>query len=205
MDDDKKTELIFGVTHSDEYYDIASNFLRERFPAGIESLMLKLPLWYQEYDYLDYNFFDKLRKEYESKGTRIIFGDTKIKRVPKKIDQALRITKLPGFDPKNTKIKYLDYLNILCYGLGSMAWTIFAHTRDKGMLKTMEDETPQVVVVGTAHADYLKRKHPEIHYVSFYDPRFKDEHHLMKYILRTDPHNPDETIDIEGMFSGRLS
>jgi len=133
-------ELLVGATHCEEFVDEVDKLITQRYPSGIESLMLEIPSNWQEveryYDPFDH-FFLELAKRYKKRGTKVAYGGMPI-----------NLSKIP-----------------------SWWWILFdsfvTHGEDKAMIRTIENENPQVVVVGKKHANYLKRNYPNVFYVAF--------------------------------------
>ena len=44
-----------------------------------------------------------------------------------------------------------------------------------GMIRAIEEEKPQVVVVGRYHADFIKKRYPSVHYVAFKSEFIEDK------------------------------
>ena len=72
----EKMELLVGVIHWEEFVDNVDRLLIQRFPNGIETLMLEIPTnWHQVGYYRVPNFFLELAGRYSKRGTKIIYGD----------------------------------------------------------------------------------------------------------------------------------
>lgn len=147
-------ELI-GVVHDPKFVDNVDRYIAERHPEGIESLMLelpsnwlKIPLTYKNLN----SFFDELRRRYEQKGVRIIYGDVSVYCPPIEMRSVFN-------DISATCRMFLDDLRTDLYTL--------ARKRDKIMVQAILNEKPQVVVVGRDHADYIKDVFPDAYYVAF--------------------------------------
>lgn len=157
-------ELLIGVMHRNESLSLVEREIEKRFPQGIESIMLELP----DRDHFD-NFFSVLREKYESKA-RIIFGDPK--HPHPKWAQKLAKNLVNNLVNKSGK----DFYSIINYAsnkellglflLGIVDAYIFLSgiinrekrfQRNKAIVDKIREEKPQVVVVGQAHANHIRR------------------------------------------------
>jgi len=139
-------ELLMGVPqHHREIFEHVDSYLSKRFPYGIESLMVSLPSNIEEIKdkfpifKLEDNFPYKLAKMYEKKGTRII----------------------PGCGP----IRSNPFDSILSSVLWYLSDTYVTHLTGERHLNTINNQDPQVVVVGVQQANYIKRNLPKVEYV----------------------------------------
>ena len=78
-------ELI-GVTHVGQNLEEIDRYISNKYPEGLESLMVELPQNWPELQGQGFSggFFGELARRYEGRGARIIYGDRgrKIPNVP---------------------------------------------------------------------------------------------------------------------------
>ena len=180
-------ELLVGVEHDLDYLSGLEKLLNERFPTGIDSMMVEIPSDFDIlrtalpsiYGHVDDLYFFCLDNKYKKEGTRVIYGDIPLGK--KHINTAIKVAY--GNESQRRVIKvwrsalaFIDALTV--------------HKRDKFMVEAIEREDPQVVVVGRRHADYIKRRFPEVPYVGYQNggktPRW------LKWFL--DDKLPDEIV-----------
>ncbi len=138
------------VPHVNGFLDVIDRYISEKYPKGLESLMVELPTNWPEFSKRGFTtgLFDELAKRYEQKGTRIIYGDRARKTKPSSLGILL------------------DML-----GLGyAIVDAFIMHKRDKGMIQAIKEENPEIVVVGIVHANYIKQQFPDEKYVAFEIP-----------------------------------
>jgi len=163
---------LLGVLHSTEYLDDVLKYLEQAHPEGIESLMVELPpewpqLKKEELVTDGTSFFERIVRKYEAMGVKIIYGDKGRLSTP-----CLRES------PKTFKDRLVEFLltGLLSpsphYTDASYLRDRFGNERNEAMAQVVREEKPQVIVVGRAHADYLKSEFPEAHYVAF-QPSFR--------------------------------
>ncbi|MEK6827897.1 MAG: hypothetical protein AABX78_00960 [Nanoarchaeota archaeon] len=65
---------IIGVPHVMRFLDAIDRHITERYPQGLESLMVELPPNWPELSKQGFTggLFDELAKRYEQKGTRMV-------------------------------------------------------------------------------------------------------------------------------------
>ena len=166
-------ELLIGAVHCEEFADDVEAVISERYPNGIESLLLEIPSnWSEIKD--RYELFEKifleLGRRYEEKGTKVIYGD-----IP------------------------LDPSNLPTWQQHLIDW-LWKHKRDKLIIQNIKDQHPQVVVLGKTHANYAKRKFPDVYYVAF-DVAPQDTMDAIILKLLGKSYRPDEVIRLVHKFS----
>ena len=166
------TELLIGVVHQEEFLDDVNKVIKQKSHQGIESLMLEIPSnWHEIKKYY------ALREGFFLKlAEQYEKGGTRI-----------------IFGGKPLGISYNpSCLNILLDAL--------MHIQDKHMIKVIQEQNPQIVVAGLTHANYIKRKFPNVHYVAFkVTPYDKDDELVIKVLGR--PYNPNEVITVTNRLS----
>ena len=134
-------ELLVGMgAHYEEFVDNVERLLSQKYPKGIESLLPEIPSnWaeVQEFFVPREEFFFELAKRYEKRGTKVIPG-------------ALPIDK----SKPQTELDLLIDAYV-------------TNGTSESMVKIIGKDNPQVVVVGGRHADFIKNRLPEVHYVYF--------------------------------------
>src|SRR3989338_5907903 len=161
-------DLLLGVVHCEEFVDDVVRVISKRYPQGIESLLLEIPSNWEEINanYEPFEyFFLELERYYREKGTRIIYGD------------------LP-LDSSNPRVWWQDMFD----------W-ILAHKRDKSIIKNIKEHNPQVVVLGKTHANYVKRRFPDVPYIAF-DVKPHDKVDALMLKLLGKSYRPDEVIGL---------
>ena len=139
---------ILGVPHSHEYLNAIDKYISDKYGEGLESLMLEippLPEWVCLHQLQD-GFFSDLARKYQETGTRIIYGD---------LNGAMPIREDAG-----SFAKFFHGINL--YVIGNLF-----RSRNKGMAEAVRAENPELVVVGGAHAIYLKKTFPESYFIGF--------------------------------------
>src|SRR3989344_2493453 len=185
-------ELLIGVIHpfakNIPMVVSACKVIFKRYPEGPKSLMLELPEWCSEStgSLID-PFFDVIKNIYEEKGSKIIYGDL-LRISPNK-----RLLSL-----KKEDYKLMDYLSYANYVVKELALFLrnpfFLKKRDKKMLEVIEKENPQVAVVGTYHANYIKKMMPHVRYVAHSLPDTNILFRFLNYLLGQE--NADERINL---------
>jgi len=214
MSSNNKTELILGVSHIPEFLRVTRDVLEAKFPGGLESLMLELPPWYAnvpEEDIDRNEYFSRIKKAYEQRGVKIVYGDINRRQLPKKVDDICRefVAKVNAGESISSK-EILKNVYASIYVFGDPIMTAFRdilfHTRCKGMLNVMETAQPKAVVAGNLHAKYLKKAHPEIQYVALVYKHLNDERFIDRFVRLFDisPHNADELIDVSTYHAKRV-
>lgn len=178
-----ETELLVGVLHYRESVGQVLDFIDKRYPNPNrpQSLMLELPPPHQQTSHqgFTYSLEKVLEDAYSSEGSRIVYGD---KPLPKSILKSLN-----GGRTINDKGLILRFAGLMLFDIVD---TLIFHSRDRHMLKIMEREKPQVVVLARSHANYIKKKHPEIPYTAFTIPGKEKKGFLA-------PYKPNEIITID--------
>ena len=134
--------------------------------------MVELPSNWRQH--IGDNFFSRLARPYEERGTRIICGDRRIKYL---------------LDIHESK-PWEAFLGLI-YDLSP-----FSHTRDEAMSEAIREERPQVVVVGGSHANYLKREFPDSYYTALRTIGFLDPFEYVALKFAYIPKNADEVINL---------
>lgn len=154
-------QLLVGVYHDPKYLNDVESLLLQRFPNGLESLMLEIPsdfdilnsiyttVYGREYRLGGNAFFVDMAKRFRQTGTRIVYGD-----VPAGIERK------EFLEGKNYERRL--YLKALRRYLTA--------SDDKYMIKKIGETDPVAVVVGRKHADRIKRKFPNVPYIA-HSPR----------------------------------
>lgn len=149
-------ELI-GVIHRVEFLDEVVGYISQMYPRGLESLMVELPPQWPKfrprYEAKGWGkpFMAKLAEIYEVKGTKIIYGDREYPITPVLIAHA--------FMP-----------DVIAHLVSVTAFFIaIAYTakRERAMVKYVQEERPQVVVLGFGHTDRIRSMFPDAHYTVF--------------------------------------
>jgi hypothetical protein len=171
------TELI-GLAHVPENWERLKTYLDNRY-IRINSLMLEVPPnWRKlvDQDYARERFFCPLAELYEWRGTRIIAGDRNRHVIePEMPDEFFELEKRIrlGLEPntlKRLKAKfklrgnYFKYATKIDFNLMSPSKSA---KRNEGFLEAVIEESPEVIIVGDAHAQYIKAQRPDIHYTYF--------------------------------------
>ena len=160
-------ELLIGAVHQEEFLEDVNKVIKQKSPQGLESLMLEIPSNWHE-----------IEKRYVSR------EDFFLKLAEQYEKEGTRII----FGGKPLGISYNpSWLKILFDAL--------IHSEDRHMVRVIKSQNPQVVVAGLTHANYIKRKFPNVHYVAFQvTPHDKDDELVIKILGR--PYNPNEVITV---------
>ncbi len=185
-------ELLVGVLHEERNVDMTDKLILERYPEGIESLMVQIPP--NQGEWKD-GFFNDLAERYKKRSTRIINGDLNRKPAPEYIRRL--------YEKTDHDYTFKDLTLIVVYQLFEAYRTLFfdgflhAHELDKGVLKAVEIEQPQVIVVGRVHADYIKRVHPGIYYIAFTSKQIDSDWSTNIDASNRRPYKPEEIINLD--------
>jgi hypothetical protein len=136
---------IIGVTHDGkEIADAVMDYIDINH-SSLESIMLEIPQGWQVF----YNeFFGPMAKHYLQQGKNVIEGDRKYWDIMgTTYEEALAAAKkdFNKFKRKQTLYHFLGFLN---------GRATFDRHRDMNLM--LHEENPDIVVVGSAHASYLK-------------------------------------------------
>jgi len=168
-----KVDLI-GVPHHQAYANAIMHYITSTYNQGVNSLLVELPKNWLEFvkKGLTADFFHPLADAFDSHGTRIIYGDRE-RRVPRSV-KLYKIVSL--FD-------------------------VVTGLRNRSLERSINEEEPQVALVGRKHADYLREVLPDVHYTAIERdwrnyPRFPAESLIHK--IQGEPNNPDRLIILQG-------
>lgn len=172
---------IIGVPHAEEYIGQVEQYLDENYPDGIKSLLVELPLnppnivdaiklKFPAGTELYDPFFSTIANKYRNKGTRIIHGDISREII-------------------GTRDMILHPLK----GLNEL----FSDKRDNGIRQIFEQELPEVTLLGTSHAERLKKTFPEIPFTHFYTRGNSLGEMVGNYIVNMAKRYADKTICLD--------
>ncbi len=183
-------ELIVGVSHTPNMLELCDSLISVKYSTGVKSIMLELPpndplkkYWEKE------PFFGELSKRYSTRGAQVIWGDIHRRRTPSYMNSVVEKSSL-DWNAWDYSKNLFYFLSLFSSGI---VQTKITHTRDKGFVKEIENKKPQVLVLGRKHADYIKKRYPNVHYAAILDNDPKYERTLS--LLWGPPYNPDEIID----------
>jgi hypothetical protein len=165
-----ETHLI-GVHH--EGKEIAQrviDYVDETHP-NLENIMIELPEDWHNLAEVGEGFFIDLGLHYEQKGVKVIPGDRLYHQVLDQRDNLKEIEELKAMDSGNKKITMALYL-LAKYSLTVPIKPLkiihagvtgkLIKNRNIDMDALLQEEKPEVVVLGGLHTKYLKKQHPEL-------------------------------------------
>lgn len=157
---------ILGTYHANWRRKRVEKKLQEMYPKGIESLIIEVPINFEENrDYADVdNFMIFLADKYKSLGTKVVYGDTsydfvfgkKLRKIERENARGLK----RFFQELSVTIEYLFTTDVGGFKRGILE----KRERDEHLAKVIKREKPQVVIVGGAHAKYLCKVFPMANY-----------------------------------------
>lgn len=158
---------LIGVVHCPEYLRDILKYLDKKYSQGIKSLMIELPenwpVISRNYGFSD-GFFSEIAKKYEIADTKIIYGDRPVKKIEELFSEWEVIKGI--FD------KFMF------------------NKRDRRMVEKILDYSPEVVIVGRLHADFMKKAFPEANYAAL-------EEKINRGLFLAKPYKADEIIILE--------
>ena len=157
---------ILGTYHAKWRWEKIEKKLEERYPKGINSLVIEVPANLEENrEYANEDsLFILLANKYQNLGGRVIYGDIpydfafskKLKRIEKENARGLK----RFFQELGVTMEYLLTTDITGFREGVLK----KRERDEHFAEVIKRENPQVVIVGGAHAKYLSKVFPEANY-----------------------------------------
>ena len=186
---------IIGLApHEDQFIDSVDAFVSAQYPTGLESIMVELPpSWSDPHQRTYVEFFSEFIRRYESRGVRIIYGDTK-----RGLTKPEKIKKYQGILTKlecglGHLVSWKEKLDLTWFIISTRVWDGLikgsSRYRDRGMIQVIERENPQLIVVGGFHADYLKQRYPSARYSALVNIAWANKR-------RYKPKNTNEVINL---------
>ena len=167
---------IVGVRHEMRYFEEIDRYIQETNPSGIGTMMVELPANYFEVILqlraqgrivCNYQpFFPELTNRWKKRGTKIVYGD------------------LP-LDPERS---------LLWQNVAYVLDVYRGRKRDRHMEFMARNTSPDVIVVGRYHGDWLKGRFPESEYTTM-DIDYNELDGVQRFFIpRGSPKEPDVSV-----------
>lgn len=161
---------IIGFSHKDRNLDKVDKYLTTTFSGGIRKLMLELPSWADRPHRVngpesENGIFENLARRQLSRCQEIIYGDVGERNPllpPKWIGDLIR--RLPSRWRGKATIFTYDVMQEIDINMDVLASMFGNRARDIAMAKVLENERPDLVLLGNAHAAFLKKQFPQAQY-----------------------------------------
>ena len=188
-------ELV-GLIHDLDYIYPIQKYLDKTFKS-IDSLMLELPPEIKHEKH--HEFFLRLKDTYSKRGIKIIYGD--INCVEPSQEFMANLSEMIGTRKKMNSNKFGKLCSIMSEMMVLYWDNFYSKKRDEGMLKSIYDNNPDLIIVGSAHGDYLKTKIPELKYTRIEDSSLNLSKSFLFKILTNNFHspNPDKCVELKDL------